>query len=75
MRSAAEQLGLQALIAYRLSSPDHSQGVTSQLLDASRPPSAIVAGSHDLALGVLREVRPRHRVPFTNPPLPVIAYG
>jgi LacI family transcriptional regulator len=87
---AAEELELQLSVEQGTFTARHGEDATARLLDLDDPPTAIVAGSHDIAQGVLRAVQQNGlRVPddislvtndalaaigLVDPPLAVIAF-
>jgi LacI family transcriptional regulator len=61
---AADELGVRVSSEIGAFTPRHGEAAASKLLDLDDRPTAIVAGSHDIALGVLRVVQARGlRVP------------
>ena len=87
---AADELGLELTVELGTFTARHGEDATERMLKLDDPPTAIVAGSHDIALGVLRSVQHHGlRVPddislvtndalaalgFVDPPLAVIAF-
>ena len=86
----AEELGLELSIELGTFTARHGEDATERMLKLDDPPTAIVAGSHDIAVGVLRALQTHGlRVPddmslvtndalaalgFVDPPLAVIAF-
>ncbi len=56
--------GVEAHVAYGSYSEAHGEAATEALLAQSKPPTAIIAGSNQILVGVLRAIRRRHlRIP------------
>lgn len=57
LRRVSRQLGITAIVRSGEFSTEHGERATESLLAQSNPPSAIVAGSNQILVGVLRELR------------------
>jgi LacI family transcriptional regulator len=64
LRRVARQLGITSVVRSGSFTTEHGEVATESLLTMLEPPTAIVAGSNQILVGVLRELRrARRRVP------------
>ncbi len=64
LRRVSRQLGIAAIVRSGEFASEHAEQATNALLDETNPPTAIVAGSNQILVGVLRVIRQRQiRIP------------
>jgi LacI family transcriptional regulator len=64
LRRVSRQLGIIAIVRSGEFTTEHGEQATDSLLSQTSPPTAIVAGSNQILVGVLRQIRKHHvRIP------------
>jgi LacI family transcriptional regulator len=64
LRRVSRQLGINAIVRSGEFTTEHGEQATESLLTQTNPPTAIVAGSNQILVGVLRQIHKHHiRIP------------